>query len=306
MTRLVAVVLTTALALTSPTQVQAQETKTPVQITLDDGTVLIGTINQSLEIQTKFGKLTIPAQDILSARLGYNLTDDEAKEVEKAFKDLDSAQFKERDAAQRYLKTIGARALPMLPKMYGGSTKDDPKDPALEPKRRVEQWTRESKPEEKYLHDYFDTEDSTVKGKVLTKQITVTHQILGDLKVDMARVKMIGSHASTQTNINTDEDWKEVCTLHGVARLTITAEGTIDLWPQTPGQYHTTAKGYTTAGKGGTFMAGALIGKLDNGQPFLVGDSYTVSQPGRLYLRIVENPWNGKSSGSYLVKMERR
>ena len=58
-------------------------------------------------------------------------------------------------------------------------------------------------------------------------------------------------------------------------RLLILGEGQVDLWPQGPGQYMTGPKGYSTAGKGGTFMAGALIAKVgEHGKAFFVGERY--------------------------------
>ena len=58
-------------------------------------------------------------------------------------------------------------------------------------------------------------------------------------------------------------------------RLVISGDGQVDLWPQGPGQYVATPKGYNTAGKGGTFMAGSLVGRVgENGRVFPIGDRY--------------------------------
>lgn len=300
--------LTTCLLLTLAAQAQAQAPPN-VQITLDDGTTLIGKINQNIEVQTKFGKLTIPAHDIQHASLGYNLTDDETKAVTKAFKDLASANFKERHSAQAYLERIGSRALPLLPKLYGGTmppAEIDPKDPALEAQQRIQMWNKTTSPDAKYLHDYFSTDDSNIKGKILNKQLTIQHNILGDLKVDVAHIKSIHAHSNKELTLLPDQDWQEICVLYN-GKLILTAHGTVELWPQQPGQYLANPKGFNTTGKGGQFMAGAVIAKIDEGQPFFVGDSYTFTHTqGKLFLRIVENPWNSKSDGKYTVKVERR
>jgi hypothetical protein len=93
--------------------------------------------------------------------------------------------------------------------------------------------------------------------------------------------------------------------VHG--KIHVTASGTVDLWPQTPGQHVSgSPNGFTTAGKGGQFMAGALIGRIgENGKAFFIGDRHDrfVSDEGRLYLQIVQNPWNGVSAGTYLVQV---
>jgi hypothetical protein len=89
-------------------------------------------------------------------------------------------------------------------------------------------------------------------------------------------------------------------------RLFMVSEGQVDLWPQGPGQYVTGPKGYSTAGKGGSFMAGALIAKVgDTGKAFLVGERYegTPADQGKVLLQIVPSPWNNASSGSYRVRI---
>jgi hypothetical protein len=89
-------------------------------------------------------------------------------------------------------------------------------------------------------------------------------------------------------------------------RLIIKSEGQVDLWPQGPGQYLATPKGYTTAGKGGTHMAGTLLGRITaTGKIFVIGDNYeaTPEQEGNLFLHIVPSPWNNDSTGTYRVRI---
>ena len=69
-------------------------------------------------------------------------------------------------------------------------------------------------------------------------------------------------------------------------RLIVSGEGQVDLWPQGPGQYMTTPKGYTTAGKGSSHMAGSLVGRVgENGKIFFIGERYegTPGEDGRLF-----------------------
>ena len=70
-------------------------------------------------------------------------------------------------------------------------------------------------------------------------------------------------------------------------RVKIEADGQVDLWPQGAGQYLAAPKGYNTAGKGGHFMAGALVGRIgEKGKAFYVGEHYdaTAVEEGRLQL----------------------
>jgi hypothetical protein len=89
-------------------------------------------------------------------------------------------------------------------------------------------------------------------------------------------------------------------------RLCVNAEGQIDLWPQGPGQYMAAPKGFNTTGKGGNFLAGALVGRVgENGKSFLIGERYegSPSEEGKLYLHIVPSPWNNASTGNFRVRV---
>src|SRR5207253_9579263 len=93
----------------------------------------------------------------------------------------------------------------------------------------------------------------------------------------------------------------------GQQRIMVTSEGQVDLWPQGPGQYLAAPKGYNTAGKGGQFMAGALVGKIgEHGKAFYIGERYdgAANEEGKLYLQIVPSPWNNASAGQYRVRIQ--
>ena len=65
-------------------------------------------------------------------------------------------------------------------------------------------------------------------------------------------------------------------------------------------------KGYTTAGRGGQFQAGALVARIgETGKALHVGERYdgTPTEEGRLYFHIVPSPWNNASTGSYRVRV---
>src|SRR5262249_41740691 len=95
-------------------------------------------------------------------------------------------------------------------------------------------------------------------------------------------------------------------TVDATLRVMLTSEGQVDLWPQGPGQYLASPKGFNTTGKGGMFLAGALIGRVgERGKAFVIGERYegTSGEEGRLYLQIVASPWNNASAGTYRVRV---
>ncbi len=108
--------------------------------------------------------------------------------------------------------------------------------------------------------------------------------------------------------------------VEGSATLLIVANGTIDIYPQSPGQYVSTPKGY-----GNIVLApgarvaptpvnlrnysGALFGRIGgDGDAFYIGDRFegTAGRDGKLYLHIVPSPWNNASAGSFQVKITQR
>jgi hypothetical protein len=125
------------------------------------------------------------------------------------------------------------------------------------------------------------------------------------------------------------------------SRLVVAAGGTVDLWPQGgPNSGYTAGpKGYgfddgqripgaqampvfpavpgappgmmPPGAAGAVAMArpGTLLGRIgENGEPFVIGDSYdgAPTRDGKLYLHIVPSPWNCGSTGSYTVKITPR
>jgi len=160
------------------------------------------------------------------------------------------------------------------------------------------------------------TAEFPIVGRAMTETIKAESAHFGELSLKLSDLRNLFVRGP-----NTENEWTVDAAKHGSApdqwfdtgivvdatqRLTLLGEGHVDLWPQGPGQYLTTPKGYTAAGKGGAFMAGALIAKIGAaGKPFLVGDRYegTPSEEGRLFLHIVPSPWNNASAGTFRVRM---
>jgi hypothetical protein len=85
-----------------------------------DGTVIRRVdLAGSVELQTKYGKLTIPVKDIFRIEFAFRLSTETAREVEEAVTNLGSKQFKQREAASKKLLALGAKAWPALLKAAG-------------------------------------------------------------------------------------------------------------------------------------------------------------------------------------------
>ena len=87
--------------------------------------------------------------------------------------------------------------------------------------------------------------------------------------------------------------------------ITSGASGQVDLWPQEPGGYLTTPKGFGNV-RPPAFSAGSLVGKIgENGTPFLIGEKHDgkANASGKLYLHIIPSHWGNASTGAYEVKV---
>lgn len=85
------------------------------EVTCVDGkTVRIALQNDTVAIETKFGKLAIPAADIERIEFAYRVPDELAKKIDAALKRVANDNFAERKAATNELRELGARAFPAL------------------------------------------------------------------------------------------------------------------------------------------------------------------------------------------------
>jgi hypothetical protein len=151
-------------------------------------------------------------------------------------------------------------------------------------------------------------------GRIMNSSIKVRSVHFGELTLklcDLRTLHMRGSNSDADLTLDAtrygsaNEQWMDTgIILDPSLKLLVTADGQVDLWPQGPGQYMCPPKGYTTAGKGVTYMAGTVLGKIgENGKIFVIGDRYDSApgEEGRLYLHIVPSPWGNPSSGTYQV-----
>jgi hypothetical protein len=165
--------------------------------------------------------------------------------------------------------------------------------------------------------DVIHAAEFTVIGKISSQTLKAHSPHFGDVSLKLSELRTMhmrqhggkselivdaGKHGSAL------DQWCDTgISVDAAQRLVVTAEGQVDLWPQGPGQYMAAPKGYNTAGKGGQFMAGALIGRIgESGKAFYIGERYdgTANDEGRLYLLIVPSPWNNASSGQYRVRVQ--
>ena len=81
----------------------------------DDGSkVRMKLQSESLEVQTKFGKLTVPFSEIRRIEFGLHVPAETQEKIDKNVKRLGSSVMRERESACAYLSSFGYVALPSL------------------------------------------------------------------------------------------------------------------------------------------------------------------------------------------------
>jgi len=237
------------------------------------------------------------------------------QQIAKSVKQLASEVYKERDCASKDLVRAGHFALPSLQR----ASKSSDSEVAYRAASLIKQISERTSPELLKLReeDVIHTAEFPIIGKITSHTLKAHSPHFGEvsLKLGELRTMHVRQHGGKSEVIvdaakygSALDQWCDSgVTVDAGQRLVINSEGNVDLWPQGPGQYMATPKGYNTAGKGGQFMAGALVAKIgEQGKAFYVGDRHdgSVNEEGKLYLHIVPSPWNNASTGTYRVRIQ--
>ena len=286
------------------------------EVRFNDGSIVRMTLLQDdLEVQTKYGKLQIPLAEIRRVEFGLHVPPDVNQQINQSIKRLASDVYKERDSASKELMQVGYFAFPSLQK----ASRSADQEVAYRAVSLIKQISERTSPELLRLReeDVIHTAEFTVIGRISSQTIKARSTHFGDvnLKLSELRTMHLRQQGGKQELIvdaskhgSALDQWCDTGVIVDAGqRIAITAEGQVDLWPQGPGQYLAIPKGYNTAGKGGQYLAGALIGRVgENGKSFLIGERYegTAADEGKLYLQIVPSPWNNASTGQYRVRLQ--
>lgn len=313
-----ALCLVLAVCSRSSAQSSTQSSPRPnlAEVRFGDGSIVRMTLMQeNLEVETKYGKLTIPMGEIRRVEFGLHVPPDVNTQINQSIKRLASDVYKERDSASKDLVQVGHFAFPSLQR----ASRSSDQEVAYRAVSVIKQISERVAPDLLKLRDedVITTAEFTVIGKITSQTIKANSPHFGDvsLKLSELRTMHMRQHGGKLDLIvdaakhgSALDQWCDTgITVDAGQRIVVNSDGQVDLWPQGPGQYVAMPKGYNTAGKGGQFMAGALVAKIgDNGKAFYVGDRYegSAGEEGRLYLLIVPSPWNNASVGQFRVRIQ--
>jgi hypothetical protein len=341
--------LAVALAVAGVTVGQEKDAKTaagprphpyPVEVRFaDDSTVKAALLDKHIEVATRYGKLTVPVEEIRSIQLGLHVPEDTASQIDAAITRLGSQEFAQREAAGAELLELRELAYPAVLKAARSSD--------AEVARRAKDLLKtltETVPAEKLhlpAHDTVAALDFTIVGRIETPVLKARTPYFGETSLKLAEVRaMRWAGSETETKLSVDaarhggqqETWMDTgVKVRTGAPLQVMASGTVDLAPGDPGTVVAGPDGIMPARmarggggfpgggagggrRGGGFggaavgsqFPGVLLGRIgEAGRVFVVGSQYegTATEEGKLYLRIAPSRTSTESSGSYEVRV---
>ena len=274
-----------------------------VEVELRDGSKLRGELmgNVSFILETSFGTLKIPGEDMINLRRGSGQSVPvDGLGLAAAVKDLGSDDPAKRAAAQQLLESDGKNSLDPL---FDARAKA-----AGETKTRIDNLLKKLLSRDTAAAAADDTVQALkmkARGTLKTAAITLRSK-LGELNLKLSDINALrwmcrGEQKTLELDAETGlREWTDtgVDTVTGEP-MVIACTGQINLF----GNFVGSPSGCTNWGNR-PFLAGAVIGRLGEGEPFLIGPgkSWTPESNQRLYVKIFcnENMGQGnQSSGQF-------
>jgi hypothetical protein len=310
-------VLTAAACSGAAAQTPATEPNSFIVRLRNGSVVQPATLLDALEIETKFGKFSIPAKEVVSIDFGFRLSQEDEKKLQQAMSDLSSDKFPLREAATKTLMSLGRLAYPAVLEGLKGAD--------LEKTKRLQLVLKDiqarNTPERLQTRrtDVVRTSDSTITGQIVSTALRFRWEPAGELKLPLSQLRELRSllpggeliamvEASKYGN---NMSWMETefVVMLG-SRLQVKATGEINLDP-TNMFNNPTSRGIKPDGtqgwnSGEGYLPGQLLGKIGTSGPtFVVGSRYSAAakHEGKLFLRIVtlEHANKVRADGSYQV-----
>jgi hypothetical protein len=286
------------------------------EVRFADGSVVRMQLAQSsVEITTRYGKLTVPIEDIRKIEFGFRYPDGVKEKIDSAVGKLSLNGAKEREAAVQELLGFRELAYPALKRLAAG-TNTDLATRANEVIRKLEDKVGADKLRVQDL-DTIHAAEFVVTGHIEAPTFKGRTTYFGEVTVQVAElrtIRFLGGGGEMELAIDaakyaalTRDVWLDTeVDVHEGNTLEITASGIVDLYPS-GGNYKVGPDAMPRHGQSpdGT-PSGMLIGRIgEKGKTFQVGAKFSQSanDSGRLYLRIECSPWNNASTGSYVVKI---
>jgi len=293
-----------------------------ITLVLLDGSVIAGKLSlKDLEVETQFGKLTVPVVNLRSFTPGIGSHPELSSSLQTYIKNLGSPIFNDREAAQKAIVKIGPTSRYELQKFVD----DTDTERRTRVKAILEEFDTAADDEDApktpavNLRDTIETSDFTIVGKIGHSSFEVK-TLYGPLSVKLSDIqrayRMVPQKESVQKSFTVDGGAiaQRAMKSTGVKlekgdKVTITAEGSIVMTPW-GNQAMATPEGAANYGWyiPNQIAAGALVARIGNNGPiFKIGSkhSFTADRAGVLNLGIGMEPSyvNNNFPGDYRTKI---
>jgi hypothetical protein len=216
----------------------------PVEVRFaDESTVKAALLDKSIEIATRYGKLTVPVEEIRSIEFGLRIPAETAKRIERAVSRLNSEDFAQREAASTELLELRELAFPALQQAARSTDAEVARRAGAAIKALVE-----SVPPEKLhtpQHDTVVALDFSIVGRIETLALRARTPYFGETSLNLTDLRaMRWSANENEKKLAVDaaryggqqEAWMDTgIKVRGGAGLLVTAAGTVDLQPADAG-----------------------------------------------------------------------
>ena len=296
-----------------------------LKIHLMDGSQIGGKLAAAeIEVETSYGKLTIPVTAIVSLTPGLASHPQVGQSLDQLIEKLGSPAFAEREGAQKALVAMG----PSMRLRLARAADDADNERRSRVRAILEEFDQIEADEEQSEavgttrlidRDTIETLDFTLVGKIVQQEFEIASHY-GVLKVKLSDIRRIEREAAEK------QDLQKTVTVDGgnlVTRtmkdsglriergdkITIAADGTITMTPW-GNQAMSTPDGAPNYGwyQPNKIAGGALIGRIGpQGNFFRIGSkhSFTADRTGMLQLAVAVqgDPQNQQFPGEYRVKV---
>jgi hypothetical protein len=308
--------LALGLALTSSAQPPPVKRLDEVNVVLQDGTFIRGKLEiKSLEVETPYGKLVVPAADIIRVRVGKSSNKDLKSKIDKLIGELGSKDFQIRETAQKELAKFGKKAYAEIE----AATRSEDAEVATRAQALLAEIDMGDDEEIQPADDEIITPTLTLRGVMKLDAISLQTRY-GTLKLDKKDILTLtlGEMADAGkivrlTDRNTSQgQWLDTgIRVKRGDRIIVSATGAIN-WVNNG--YVTEPRGnpqigqWTRIGNQPVFY-GALVGRIgQSGQMFFIGDKFNdkASADGNLSIAIGCSWGPQNATGDYKVRIEVR
>jgi hypothetical protein len=159
----------------------------------DDSVVRMAVLQESIEVATRYGKLTVPTRDIRRIDFGAHLADGLGQKIQDLIQDLGSKSFQEREAAGKQLLAIGPKAYAAL----GAVAQSKDSEISHRAQALVQKLKDQFTAQELIVreNDLIQTAEFPIVGRVVSPTLRTRTAYFGEPQIQVSQLRSIRSLA---------------------------------------------------------------------------------------------------------------